>query len=415
VILPILVCILLGAAALAWRKVAAVRRERDLATQQASAQAEEQKRAEAATRAPLVNAQANDYLRAGNWQAGLKLVDELLALVDSPELQETKVNLLAKAGRRHEAYELALLLLQKQPDEAHLHFLAGLLAESVKGPNVALIHFADASHLAPGNKSYQVAWAKACLEAGMRAAAVATFTQLLADDPQCVPCWLDFASAFYTSGQSTEAINLLQQAIKRFPDNSSYYFAVAKILDHVATEASDAEKLRTAASYYRRSLELQPKRNSVAAKRYYEITQTRVPPQLEAIRTDEVPLTRQGATLFVEASINGVPGRFILDTGASVTSIAASSLSRFKLVPTSQTARVRTANGIVHATFAYADINLGPHTIRQALVGVLPESFGSDCDGLFGLDSLHRFNAQLDMARGCLVVQDEQGEALFEK
>jgi aspartyl protease family protein len=134
---------------------------------------------------------------------------------------------------------------------------------------------------------------------------------------------------------------------------------------------------------------------------------------LEAIRADEVPLTREGASLFVQASINGVSGRFILDTGASVTSIAASSLARFKLVPSSQTAKVRTAHGVVHATFAYADIDLGQHTIRQALIGVLPESFGSDCDGLFGLDSLRRFNAQLDTARGCLVVQDEQSEALF--
>ncbi len=413
VILPILLAISLGSAAAWWWKVAGARRARDLAAQQESTQAAEQKLAEAIARVPLVNAQANDCLRSGNWPAGLKMVDELLALVDAPELQETKVNLFIKAGRRNEAYELVLLQLQKQPDEAHLHFLAGLLAETVKGPKVALAHFGDACHLVPENKAYQVAWAKACLQAGMRDPAVATFNRLLADDPKCIPCWLDFASAFYATGQSPEAINLLQQAVKRFPDNSIYHFAMARILDRIGTETANSESLRTAASYYRRSLELQPKRNSVAAKRYFEITQTRLPPQLEAIRADEVPLTRQGASLFVEASINGVSGRFILDTGASVTSIAASSLARFKLVPSSQTAKVRTANGVVHATFAYADIDLGQHTIRQALIGVLPESFGSDCDGLFGLDSLRRFNAQLDTARGCLVVQDEQSEALF--
>jgi predicted aspartyl protease len=247
----------------------------------------------------------------------------------------------------------------------------------------------------------------------LREPAVATFNKLLADDPQCIPCWMDYAGAFYSSGQKPEALNLLQQAVKRFPNNSLYHFAIARIMDGIGTDTADPASLRTAASYYRKSLELQPKRNSLAAKRYYEITQTRVPPQLEAIRVDEVPLTRQGASLYVDASINGVLGHFILDTGASVTAIAANSLARFKLVPSSQTGKVRTANGTVQATFAYADINLGQHTIRQALVGVLPESFGADCDGLFGLDCLSRLNAQLDTARGCLVVQDEQSEALF--
>jgi len=341
------------------------------------------------------------------------MVDDLLALVDAPELQETKANLLVKAGRRHEAYELMLSLLQKQPDEAHLHFLAGLLAETVKDPKVALSHFGEACRLVPENKAYQVAWAKACLMAGLRDPAVATFNKLLADDPTCIPCWIDFASAFYSSGQSLEALSLMQQAIKRFPDSSVYHFAMARILDQMGTQSADSEKLRTAASYYRKSLELQPKRNSLAAKRYYEITQTRVPPQLEAMRADEVPLYRQGASYFIDANINGVPGRFILDTGASYTSVAAASLARFKLVPSSETARVRTANGIIQATFAYADINLGQHTLRQTLIGVLPESFGSDCDGLFGLDSLRRLNAQLDTARGCLVIHDEEAETLF--
>jgi tetratricopeptide (TPR) repeat protein len=274
-----LLAISIGSAAVWWWKAEGARRERDLAAQQERAQAEEQKLTEAIARVPLVNARANDCLRSGNWAAGLEMVDELLALVDAPELQETKAHLLVKAGKPHEAYELVLIQLQKQPDEAHLHFLAGVLASTVKGPKVALSHFGDACHLVPENKAYQVAWAKACLQAGMRDAAVATFNRLLADDPQCIPCWLDYASAFYSSGQSPEAINLLQQAVKRFPENSIYHFAMARILDRIGTETADSERLRTAASYYRRSLELQPKRNSVAAKRYYEITQTRVPPQ----------------------------------------------------------------------------------------------------------------------------------------
>jgi len=413
IILPVCLVLAFFVGLGAWRKMAATKRDQALAAEQARAEADGQIRAQALEQVPLVNARANDYLRAGNFAAGLKIIDELLAVVDAPELRETKVNLLAKAGRNHEAYELLLGLIEKQPEAAHLHFLAGKLAETVKDASVAVAHFGQAFRLAPENKAYQVAWAKACLQAGMRDSAVATFEKLLADDPQCSSCWLDFASAYYFSGQQTQAINLLGQAVRRFPDNSNYHFALAAVLDRFGTETADQERLRTAASYYRKSLELRPRKNSMAAKRYYEITQTRVPPELEAIRADEIPLEPRGSSLLLTASINGVPGRFILDTGASVTCVFAPSLSRFKILPSSQTARIRTANGVVQTALAYADINLGQHTLRQALISVLPESIGADCDGLFGLDSLRRLGAQLDTTRGCLVIRDEQTESFM--
>jgi aspartyl protease family protein len=134
---------------------------------------------------------------------------------------------------------------------------------------------------------------------------------------------------------------------------------------------------------------------------------------LEAIRADEIALEQRGASFLLTASINGVPGRFVLDTGASITSIFGPSIGRFKILPGSQTARITTANGVVQTPLAYVDISLGQHTIRQALISVLPEGIGPDCDGLFGLDLLRRLNAQLDTTRGCLVIREEETESSF--
>jgi len=53
-----------------------------------------------------------------------------------------------------------------------------------------------------------------------------------------------FASAYYFSGQQAQAINLLGQAVKRFPDNSNYHFALAAVLDRFGTETADPERLR---------------------------------------------------------------------------------------------------------------------------------------------------------------------------
>lgn len=412
-ILPICLLVVVSLLGGVWWKVKQTQQARALAAEAESSQAAADRLAQAVERVPSMNARAQDCLRTSRLVEGLKMVDDLLALVDAPELKETKVSLLVKLGRSAEAYELLLTLLEKQSEAPHLHFLAGTLAAAVKDPKMAMSHLGEACRLAPENKAYKAAWAKACLLAGLREPAVATFNKLLADDPQCTACWLDCVTAYYSSGQSQEAITLLQQAIKRFPGNSTYHFAMARVLDLVGTQSGNPDNLQVAASYYRQSLELQPRRNSVAASRYYEITHTRVPPQLEAIRTDEIPLDRRGATLFIQASINGVPGNFVLDTGASIMAITPESLARFRISPISKTASMTTANGTVQAALAYADIDLGQHTIRQALITVLPQGLGPGCDGLFGLDSLSRLGAQLDIAHDRLVIRDEQSEALF--
>src|SRR6266481_5303150 len=141
IILPVCLVLAFFVGLGAWRKMAVTKRDQALAAEQARAEADGQVRAQALEQVPLVNARANDYLRAGNFAAGLKIIDDLLAVVDAPELRETKVNLLTKAGRNHEAYELLLALVEKQPEAAHLHFLAGKLAETVKDASVAVAHF----------------------------------------------------------------------------------------------------------------------------------------------------------------------------------------------------------------------------------------------------------------------------------
>jgi tetratricopeptide (TPR) repeat protein len=412
IILPLCLLVSVTLAVLIWGWHSGSGERSSIGSQSEGSAEDPKKVADALARVPLANARAKDCLRTGSFEAGLKIVDEVLAVVDVPELQETKVNLLMAAGRDNEAYELLLILLKSRPEAPHLHFFAGKVAMQVKDGTTAMLHFAEACRLAPDNKAYQIAWAKASLKAGLRDSAIATFTKLLEEDPQCSQCWLDYAGAFYASGDKPQAIRLLQQAVTRSPNSASFNYYLALLLDSSGSEKGDSEALRAAAGYYRKSLELQPRKNSLAAKRYYEITSTRVPSELEAIRVDELPLEQRGSQLLITAMINGIPGRFVLDTGASVTCIVADSVSRFKIVPTSRTGTAITPMGITQTPLAYADITLGRHTIRQALISVMSQSPGPGIDGLMGLDSMQKLNGQVDTRRGLLVIQNEDTEAL---
>ena len=102
----------------------------------------------------------------------------------------------------------------------------------------------------------------------------------------------------------------------------------------------------------------------------------------------------------VDAEINGIPGRFIVDTGASIVALTHEFASRAGLaVKNSKVLRINTANGPIEAKMSYADtITLGGITARRVFVGILPPSehgFGGEIDGLLGLSFIGQFNFNL--------------------
>ena len=150
----------------------------------------------------------------------------------------------------------------------------------------------------------------------------------------------------------------------------------------------------------------------MAAARYYEITRTRVPPELENIAVDEVELEGRGGAMFIRVLVNGVAARFVLDTGASFTAIQQSALDRFRIQPTSQKVPMQTANGVIQSPVAYADMQISRHAMPHSVIIVIPDTLGKDVDGLFGLDSLRRINGQIDSRNARLVIQADQTEAV---
>ncbi len=157
-------------------------------------------------------------------------------------------------------------------------------------------------------------------------------------------------------------------------------------------------------------MELNPRKGSLAAARYFEITHTRVPPELENISVDEIELETRGNTMYIGARINGMPGRFVLDTGASFTAIHERSAARFGILPTSQSVPMQTANGVIQAPVAFADIQVGRHSMPRSGVLLIPDPGNTAEDGLLGMDSLRQLNAQIDSRRARLVIQSDQTE-----
>jgi len=102
-------------------------------------------------------------------------------------------------------------------------------------------------------------------------------------------------------------------------------------------------------------------------------------------RSAGVPMTR--------AEINGVPGTFLIDTGASFVTLSRS--YAFKAKPTmivSDRVEMRTANGSTSATLATADVvKLSGLQATGVPAVVTDKDFGNGVDGLLGMSFLSRF------------------------
>ncbi|HEV8586827.1 MAG TPA: retropepsin-like aspartic protease [Methylomirabilota bacterium] len=123
------------------------------------------------------------------------------------------------------------------------------------------------------------------------------------------------------------------------------------------------------------------------------------PPPLPPPPGAVVPFVR-GAAVVVEASLNGIPLRLLLDTGADRTVIAPAALARAGLPWTGAPVRITGVTGSAVATLVsvprldLAGVHVGPLSV---IAHAVP---GEALDGLLGRDVLDAFTVTFDAAAG---------------
>jgi clan AA aspartic protease (TIGR02281 family) len=119
-----------------------------------------------------------------------------------------------------------------------------------------------------------------------------------------------------------------------------------------------------------------------------------------------VPVYREGASLYVHATIPGSPRRlrFLLDTGASLTAVAPAALEGLSGVRARGSVRLQTANGTVDAPrITLPGLDVSGAVIRDLDVVVLDSLSGYD--GLLGLSYLDNFDMELDRSGNRMILR----------
>lgn len=121
----------------------------------------------------------------------------------------------------------------------------------------------------------------------------------------------------------------------------------------------------------------------------------------KADRTEEIIALEGTDTIEVEATINGVQGNFVIDTGASYVSVKKSFADRIGLkIIDGLPITLTTANGTVDAYLVQADEvrlrSLKVERVQVAVQGNGDEGFDELVDGVIGMNFLSNFDIAMN-------------------
>ncbi len=217
------------------------------------------------------------------------------------------------------------------------------------------------------------------------------------EDMQAIQAQIDRVLGRYgkrlNAGKDYISLAILYRAlIDRQPNHAPYYFALA----HAYLSSGNSEHALDALYYIQNDSALGSQaREMIAGLERDE------PPQRRVDRDVVIPLIPKGGHFVVEAQINDIPVRLMLDTGASATVIKPDALRDAGVaVDRSHPVILNTANGPVKAGRAYLSrLSLGGAVSESQGVFVLALAELTGIDGLLGMDFLSRHRFAIDHDR----------------
>jgi clan AA aspartic protease (TIGR02281 family) len=201
---------------------------------------------------------------------------------------------------------------------------------------------------------------------------------------------------FFRGGHYSWALEKFVEAVDRAPRDPERQWYLAESYRLLGDNAA-------AAQVYRRVLQMAPQSSQAMAARS----------ALEALgepslTTFQIPFERRGTAVLVPGKVNGqLIGYFILDTGATFTSVSRVVADRLGVASGGSTVRLVTASGAIQVPLALIDeLEVGGATARHvaAVVHDLP-NVPSNVVGLLGLSFLERFRVNLNLSAGVLVLE----------
>lgn len=228
-------------------------------------------------------------------------------------------------------------------------------------------------------------------------AVIADATKLIEESPSDQDFWYWRGSIFAENGQLEQAIRDYSQALEILPSAAGLPFKLADLYERVGRpcdglfpieqflyhqpEARDEQ----AVSSRLNRLYARPECGALAGSGQ---TVLRFAPSATAIHTT--------------ALVNGQRGKFLIDTGASLTVLGRAFAEKAGVSASSETLRMETVNGMITGRLAMLERIQVQGVKADRIPTAIVDDVGGTDDGILGLSFLTRFSMHLDHASGRL-------------
>ncbi len=201
---------------------------------------------------------------------------------------------------------------------------------------------------------------------------------------------------FFQGGHYRWALEKFVEAADQAPRDLERQWFLAESYRMLGDSAASAQT-------YRRILQLAPQSpQGVTARHALDALGE------PSLTTFQIPFERRGNAVLIPGRVNGqLIGHFILDTGATFTTVSRSVADRLGVSGGAGSVRLATASGAIQAPLVLLDeVEVGGAIARHvaAVVHDLP-SVPADVIGLLGLSFLERFRVSLNLSSGMLTLE----------
>lgn len=256
--------------------------------------------------------QAKDAFRNGKFKEAEKLLEGNPPRDILKEFYLLKFKVLLNQNKLSEAEQTGLKLSEKYPDDAFINYLLSLIYYNTGDSEKTESYLKSAVKNSPETPDYKYALANFYNNSGDYERSIKLYEELAAELPDYEVIQMTLILAYKDIGDINKAFECAQKAFQIF--NKSPYFAY--VLADLYNQFGQKD---FAAEYFAKAAELDVTGSTSAKTRYFEITGK---PYLAAaqFKTEKIPYSGKDGLIIINASFNGIKGRFLVDTGA-VTSV----------------------------------------------------------------------------------------------
>ncbi len=342
--------------------------------------------------------EAQDAFRNSNLVEAEKLLEGKPPRDISRDFYILKYNVQMNLNKLYQAEETCNELLKLDPKDAFSNYLLSLVYYNTGDNEKTELYLKNSVKYAPENVDYKVALANFYTNVGKDDEAIKLFLELKDLIPGYEVAWATIASIYENRGDFENALKYRKEAAEKFKDNAYDLYMLAKLYSRMGDK-------QLAAEYYAKTAKIDINGNTDAKSKYFEITGKPYHSAPQFI-SQSIPFESLNGLMIITAYVDGIPGRFLVDTGAS-TSLVYSSFVKNKNLPakTNIFGITQSANGTKSVVpIANFDIKIGTMEFKDLKTFIMPTE-NKAFDGIIGNDILQKVDYFADRQRKVITLR----------